>query len=185
VSKFLLETISTKGSIVRSYRTDHLIFPLAMPDIWNQYGIKYTSSGSSNDQNTFLPFQLFSNRSYYQLLDVYEFSMTASDQDLTVANGCPMNDVWAVPGSAGYPSWQRTFPTATSCEQGCKVWWFVHFSIASLQLCRGHTLGNDVAAFLGQVCLPKGLQSSGPKCRVLRHDGRSWRLYQSSCANRR
>ncbi|OZJ01926.1 hypothetical protein BZG36_05321 [Bifiguratus adelaidae] len=80
-----------------------------MPDIWNQYGIKYTSSGASNDQNTFLPFQLFSNRSYYQPVDVIEFSMTSSDEDLSAENGCPINNVWAVPGSANYPGGSALF----------------------------------------------------------------------------
>ncbi|RUP49797.1 hypothetical protein BC936DRAFT_141454, partial [Jimgerdemannia flammicorona] len=97
ISKFLLESISTKGDIVRSYRTGHLLYPNEMPDIWEQNGIKYSSTGAANDQNTNLPYQLFSNRGYSQEVDVFEFCMTTSDEDLD-----PINGVWALPGTGNY-----------------------------------------------------------------------------------
>ncbi|KAF9947393.1 hypothetical protein BGZ72_010591 [Mortierella alpina] len=98
VSKYILEAISINNSKVRSYRTGHLLYPDALPQVLQATGFKYSSSGASNDQNTHMPYQPFHNLAYNQAVDVIEFPLSASDEDGKI------NGDWAAPGSAGYPT---------------------------------------------------------------------------------
>ncbi|KAF9567441.1 hypothetical protein EC968_003241 [Mortierella alpina] len=98
VSKYILEAISINNSKVRSYRTGHLLYPDALPQVLEATGFKYSSSGASNDQNTHMPYQPFYNQAYNQAVDVIEFPLSASDEDGQI------NGDWAAPGSTGYPT---------------------------------------------------------------------------------
>ncbi|KAG0308180.1 hypothetical protein BGZ99_001209, partial [Dissophora globulifera] len=97
VSKFILEAISINNSPVRSFRTGHLLYPDALPQVLQATGYKYSSSGAANDQNTHLPYQPFYNQAYNQAVDIIEFPLSASDEDGLI------NGDWAAPGSATYP----------------------------------------------------------------------------------
>ncbi|KAF9979140.1 hypothetical protein BGZ73_005308 [Actinomortierella ambigua] len=97
VSKFLLESISINQSKVRSFRTGHLLYPDALPQVLAANGILYSSSSASNDQNTHMPFQSYFNKAYNQEVPVLEFGLGASDEDGLI------NGDWAPPGSANYP----------------------------------------------------------------------------------
>ncbi|KAF9933718.1 hypothetical protein BGZ75_003551 [Mortierella antarctica] len=98
VSKFILEAISINNSKVRSFRTGHLLYPDALPQVLQAAGYKYSSSGASNDQNTHMPYQTFYNQAYNQAVDIIEFPLSASDEDGQI------NGDWAAPGSGGYPN---------------------------------------------------------------------------------
>ncbi|KAF9173779.1 hypothetical protein BGX21_010238 [Mortierella sp. AD011] len=96
VSKFILESISIVGATVRSFRTGHLLFPTAFPQILESVGYKYSSSSAANDQNTHMPFQPFYNSAYNQEVDLIEFPLSASDED------GEMNGDFYAPGTGGY-----------------------------------------------------------------------------------
>ncbi|KAG0197183.1 hypothetical protein BGX28_009304 [Mortierella sp. GBA30] len=98
VSKFILESISINQSKVRSYRTGHLLYPDALPQVLQATGYKYSSSGAANDQNTHLPYSPFYNLAYNQAVDIIEFPLSASDEDGQI------NGDWAAPGSGNYPN---------------------------------------------------------------------------------
>ncbi|KAF9994414.1 hypothetical protein BGZ80_007814, partial [Entomortierella chlamydospora] len=96
VSKFILESISIVNATVRSFRTGHLLFPTAFPQILESVGFKYSSSSAANDQNTHMPFQPFYNSAYNQEVDLIEFPLSASDED------GEMNGDFYAPGTGGY-----------------------------------------------------------------------------------
>ncbi|KAG0270186.1 hypothetical protein DFQ27_000105 [Actinomortierella ambigua] len=98
VSKYILEAISINQSKVRSYRTGHLLYPDALPQVLAANGILYSSSSASNDQNTHMPFQSFFNKAFNQEVPVLEFGLGASDEDGLI------NGDWAAPGTANYPN---------------------------------------------------------------------------------
>ncbi|KAG0241064.1 hypothetical protein BGW41_006401 [Actinomortierella wolfii] len=98
VSKFVLEAISINKSKVRTFRTGHLLYPDALPQVLAANGIQYSACSASNDQNTHMPFQVYFNKAYNQEVPVLEFSLSASDED------GPINGDWAAPGSSNYPN---------------------------------------------------------------------------------
>ncbi|KAF9425958.1 hypothetical protein BGZ76_002996 [Entomortierella beljakovae] len=97
VSKYILEAISITGASVKSFRTGHLLYPDAMPQILEATGFKYSSCGAANDQNTHMPYQTFFNMAYNQNVDILEFPMSSSDEDGKI------NGDWALPGDTKYP----------------------------------------------------------------------------------
>ncbi|KAF9955497.1 hypothetical protein BGZ72_003663 [Mortierella alpina] len=92
VSKFILEAISITQSKVTSFRTGHLLYPDALPQVLQAAGFKYSSSGSSNDRNTHMPYQAFYSQAYNQAVDLLEFPLSASDEDGQI------NGDWYGPG---------------------------------------------------------------------------------------
>lgn len=72
VSKYILESISINNSTVVSYRTGHLLYPDALPQVLAATGYKYSSSGACNDQMTHMPYQPFYNQAYNQAVDIIE-----------------------------------------------------------------------------------------------------------------
>ncbi|KAG0344222.1 hypothetical protein BG004_004633 [Podila humilis] len=97
VSKYILEAISINNSPVVSFRTGHLLYPNALPQVLAAAGFKYSSSGSSNDQLTHMPYQAFYNQAYNQATEIIEFPLSASDEDGQI------NGDWEGPGTK-YPS---------------------------------------------------------------------------------
>ncbi|KAF9311129.1 hypothetical protein BG003_007728, partial [Podila horticola] len=97
VSKYILESISINNSSVVSYRTGHLLYPDALPQVLSATGYKYSSSGACNDQLTHMPYQPFYNNAYNQATDIIEFPLTASDEDGQI------NGDWEAPGTK-YPN---------------------------------------------------------------------------------
>ncbi|KAF9109107.1 hypothetical protein BGX27_007987 [Mortierella sp. AM989] len=98
VSKYILESISINNSPVVSFRTGHLFYPDALPQVLAATGFKYSSSGASNDQNTHMAYQTFQNKAYNQNVDILEFPLSASDEDGQI------NGDWYAPGTGGYDS---------------------------------------------------------------------------------
>ncbi|KAF9100556.1 hypothetical protein BGX27_000342 [Mortierella sp. AM989] len=96
VSKYILESISITGATVQSFRTGHLLYPDAMPQVLAAAGYKYSSCGASNDQNTHMPYQPFYNQAYNENVDILEFPLSASDEDGNI------NGDWFAPGAGGY-----------------------------------------------------------------------------------
>ncbi|KAF9581192.1 hypothetical protein BGW38_001888, partial [Lunasporangiospora selenospora] len=94
VSKYILEAISINNSPVVSFRTGHLLYPDALPQVLAASGFKYSSSGASNDQ---MPYQPFFNMAYNQAVDIIEIPLSGSDEDGL------MNGDWALPGDSKYP----------------------------------------------------------------------------------
>lgn len=72
VSKFILEAISITQSKVISFRTGHLLYPDALPQVLQAAGFKYSSSGASNDRNTHMPYQAFYSQAYNQTVNLLE-----------------------------------------------------------------------------------------------------------------
>ncbi|KAG0344221.1 hypothetical protein BG004_004632 [Podila humilis] len=97
VSKYILEAISITNATVRSFRTGHLLYPNALPQVLVASGYKYSSSGSSNDQLSHMPYQAFQNNAYNQVVDLIEFPLSASDEDGHI------NGDWEGPGTK-YPN---------------------------------------------------------------------------------
>ncbi|KAF9962491.1 hypothetical protein BGZ70_008037 [Mortierella alpina] len=93
VSKFILEAISITQSKVTSFRTGHLLYPDALPQVLQASGFKYSSSGASNDRNTHMPYQAFYSQAYNQA-----FPLTASDEDGQI------NGDWYGPGGGSDPN---------------------------------------------------------------------------------
>ncbi|CAO3568325.1 unnamed protein product [Mortierella alpina] len=108
VSKFILEAISITQSKVISFRTGHLLYPDALPQVLQASGYKYSSSGASNDRNTHMPYQAFYSQAYNQAVDLLEasrrqpqslsFPLTASDEDGQI------NGDWYGPGGGSDPN---------------------------------------------------------------------------------
>ncbi|KAF9109108.1 hypothetical protein BGX27_007988 [Mortierella sp. AM989] len=98
VSKFILESISINNSPLVSYRTGHLLYPDALPQVLAANGIKYSSSSASNDRNSHMPYQAFYNQAYNRNVDILEFPLSASDEDGQI------NGDWFAPGAGGYVS---------------------------------------------------------------------------------
>ncbi|KAG9321784.1 hypothetical protein KVV02_004813 [Mortierella alpina] len=92
VSKFVLEAISITNAKVTSFRTGHLLYPDALPQVLQAAGFKYSSSGASNDRNTHMPYQAFYSQAYNQTVDILEFPLSASDEDGQI------NGDWYGPG---------------------------------------------------------------------------------------
>ncbi|KAG0000795.1 hypothetical protein BGZ79_005451 [Entomortierella chlamydospora] len=98
VSKYILESISIVNATVRSFRTGHLLYPDALPQVLAAAGYKYSSSSAANDRNSHMPYQTFYSNSYNQAVDILEFPLSASDEDGQI------NGDWYAPGSGGYPN---------------------------------------------------------------------------------
>ncbi|KAF9370389.1 hypothetical protein CPB97_002777, partial [Podila verticillata] len=151
VSKYILESISINNSTVVSYRTGHLLYPDALPQVLAATGYKYSSSGACNDQMTHMPYQPFYNLAYNQAVDIIEFPLTASDEDGQI------NGDWAAPGSAQYPNGSYAYNQAVLINKiakyGGQYTFLIHPTTAGLPGLT-QTLFSDKFAFQ-QTLTPK------------------------------
>ncbi|KAG0060874.1 hypothetical protein BGZ92_006625, partial [Podila epicladia] len=129
VSKYILESISINNSPVVSYRTGHLLYPDALPQVLAATGFKYSSSGACNDQLTHMPYQAFYNNAYNQAVDIIEFPLTASDEDGQI------NGDWEAPGSK-YPNGSYAYNQAALINKiakyGGQYTFLIHPTTANL-----------------------------------------------------
>ncbi|KAF9311130.1 hypothetical protein BG003_007729 [Podila horticola] len=150
VSKYILEAISITNATVRSFRTGHLLYPTALPQVLVAAGYKYGSSGSSNDQLTHLPYQAFYNTAYNQAVDLIEFPLSASDEDGQI------NGDWEAPGSK-YPNGSYAYNQAAVINKiakyGGQYTFLIHPTTAGLPGLT-QTLFSDKLAFQ-QTLIPK------------------------------
>ncbi|KAF9398699.1 hypothetical protein BGZ94_005931, partial [Podila epigama] len=150
VSKYILEAISINNSPVVSFRTGHLLYPNALPQVLAATGFKYSSSGSSNDQLSHLPYQAFYNTAYNQVVDIIEFPLSASDEDDQI------NGDWEGPGSK-YPSGSYAYKQAALINKiakyGGQYTFLIHPTTAGLPGVPP-TLFSDKLAFQ-QTLIPK------------------------------
>ncbi len=78
VSKFLLETLT--GETVVSFRPGHLSYPLALPQMLQATGFRFSSSMTANEALTHLPFRDMYDRLYGAPVRTYEFPVTIEDE---------------------------------------------------------------------------------------------------------
>ncbi|NQV71392.1 MAG: polysaccharide deacetylase family protein [Pseudohongiella sp.] len=84
VSKFLLESLASQR--LDSFRPGHLSLPVALPQMLQATGYRFSSSITANEALTHLPYQLMFSREYETESPIFEFPITIEDETSRLGN---------------------------------------------------------------------------------------------------